>query len=141
MKGSFSKRVRAFAADIPEVANNVKIAVSQEFLTEVIPNTPVDTGQARSNWNVGIGGPDYSTRPTEGRSGSNALQRGVRKAKSAKNGQGIHISNGLPYINRLNNGWSKQAPAGFVERAYSAAKALLPRIRFSQYRKVKNNDN
>jgi len=47
--------------------------------------SPVDTGRFRSNWQTEI--QDYS--------GS--------------------VSNNLPYAERLANGWSKQAPAGWVD--------------------------
>jgi hypothetical protein len=34
----------------------------------------------------------------------------------------IFISNNLPYIRRLNDGWSQQAPAGYVDSALTIAK-------------------
>lgn len=136
VKGSFSRAVRRYAADTPIVGNEIKKAVAKEFLTAVVPATPVKTGQARSNWNAGISRPDFSTRPTEGRSGDRALQRGSRTIAAAKPGQAVHISNGLPYIQRLNEGWSSQAPAGYIERARAAASALLPRLRFAALRKL-----
>lgn len=136
VRGSFSRRVRAYAGDVPVVGNEIKKAIAKEFLTNVVPATPVDTGQARSNWNVSLGSPSFVTRPTEGRSGDAALQRGVRAIGRAQAGQGIHIANGLPYIQRLNEGWSAQAPSGFIERAFAAARALMPRLRFGALRKL-----
>ena len=78
--------------------------------------TPVDTGWARANWlvNVGtpflaaIGSPD-AVPPTG---------TGVGSIAAYKLGMGkVFISNNVPYITRLNEGWSKQAPAGFVQAA------------------------
>ena len=57
--------------------------------------TPVDTGNARSRWVVAELGPQ------------------------------IDITNDAPYIMRLNDGWSKQAPIGFIERAIDEALAEL----------------
>ena len=37
----------------------------------------------------------------------------------------ILISNNLPYINALNDGSSKQAPAGFVDSALSKGKRAV----------------
>ena len=80
--------------------------------------TPKDTGRARSNWNVGINRVDDSVR-TEGpfRSESETVADGKAAIARAKQGDEIHITNSLPYIDRLNRGWSHRAPAGFVERA------------------------
>lgn len=47
--------------------------------------TPVDTGRARGNWQVEFNGSQEAT-----------------------------IYNNLPYIERLENGWSQQAPTGMV---------------------------
>lgn len=134
--GSTSRRIRAFAKDVPERANDVKKAFAKEFLTQVVPATPVDTGKARSNWVVGLGGRVGTVRTTISPSGDISLREGVRTINRAKAGQGIHITNNLPYIVRLNQGWSQQAPAGFIERAYAAAKGLLGRIRTSVDRKA-----
>jgi hypothetical protein len=85
--------------------------------------TPVDTGWARANWVPAIGS------PYEGTAGSKkALNLGVQQqaiatvATSYRLSQGpIYISNNVPYIVLLNEGSSKQAPAGFVQNAISKA--------------------
>ncbi len=124
---------------MPAIANEVKKRFALEFLTTVIPATPVRTGRARSNWNASLERADLSTRPTDGTSGDKALQRGAGIIRQAKDGQSIFISNNLPYIQVLNAGSSKQAPAGFIERAYDEAKGLLGRIRASALRKALKN--
>ena len=130
--GSTGKRIRAFADTIPERGNTIKKALAKEFLTTVVPATPVKSGKARSNWMVGVGSRNVGTRESGiTPSGDVSLTQGARAIQTAKVGQAIHISNNLPYIQRLNSGWSQQAPSGFIERAFAAAKSLLPRIRFS----------
>lgn len=57
--------------------------------------TPVDTGYARSRWVIAELGPN------------------------------IDIVNDAPYIMRLNDGWSKQAPMGFIERCIDEALAEM----------------
>ena len=92
----------------------------------VVLATPVDTGRARSNWQVEIGeaatgviepyvpGKESSTAGQNARA---AIEQGKSKVAQYKGGTAIHITNNLPYIGRLNNGWSAQAPSGFVEKA------------------------
>jgi hypothetical protein len=136
--GGTSKRIRAFADSIPERGNDVKKAFAKEFLTAVVPATPVKSGKARSNWMVGVGKKNAATRSQVSRSGDVALTQGARIISGAKVGQAIHISNNLPYIQRLNEGWSAQAPAGFIERAYQSAKAMLGRINFAANKKARS---
>jgi hypothetical protein len=41
----------------------------------------------------------------------------------------VYISNNLPYIDRLNKGHSKQAPAGFIESAINAGLTAIRKAR------------
>jgi len=80
--------------------------------------TPKDTGRARANWNAALDKPDTSVQ-MEGpfRSSDETVDDARAVIQSARPGQEIHISNSLPYIERLNHGWSRRAPSGFFERA------------------------
>ena len=89
--------------------------------------TPVDTGWARANWIPNIGSPRSGTagqRPDEGgRADTGAQDAGVAEvltSYTARRGA-VHITNNVPYIVFLNAGTSRQAPAGFVERAIQKA--------------------
>ncbi len=79
--------------------------------------TPVDTGHARANWVPSIGSPH--TGEVEG---SAAHAQGVSQIIAYELEQGpLYVANGVPYIQRLNYGHSKQAPALFVEAAVDRA--------------------
>lgn len=93
--------------------NLIKVARATAFHTfsQLVENTPVDTGRAKSNWhietntiNAQIVEPGHTEDPNA-------------KTMSVKVNDTIYISNNLPYIRRLNEGYSKQAPALFVEAA------------------------
>jgi hypothetical protein len=100
-------------------------------LTQV---TPVDTSTALSNWDIFIG--SYENNPHEpyfmGKRGSTKLAS-ARKADSEafinlstkKPGETIFIVNSLDYITKLNDGSSRQEPAGFVERAITLGRKHL----------------
>ena len=89
----------------------------------IVQKTPVDTGRARSNWLPSIGSPATGT---VGVSRSLAVQaRRVFNKKSVPFGTNLYIANNLPYIERLNQGYSKQAPMHFVEMAIQEVKNEL----------------
>lgn len=84
--------------------------------------TPRDTGWAANNWVPQIKSEYAGTAGSPGKVDSSAAENGLNKVATWKSGQGpINITNNVPYIGRLNAGSSKQAPAGFVERAVQKA--------------------
>lgn len=83
----------------------------------VVLATPVDTGRARGNWQVEVGQAPAGELATTDKGGGGTIAAGKAVIDGYKGGSGIYITNNLPYIERLNEGWSAQAPAGFVEQA------------------------
>jgi hypothetical protein len=93
-----------------------------EIQGELIRKTPVDTGWARANWVVSIGTPHtgvVGSREAVSQAGQIAGQ-GRLLVYRLNQGQ-IWISNNVPYIGKLNEGHSKQAPAGYIEQAIDTA--------------------
>lgn len=90
------------------------------FYSGVKMMTPVDTGRARANWGLDINIIDVSIVEPASPKGFDAVAR-------YKLSDVINISNNLPYIRRLNEGYSGQAPAGFVEDAIIQARGQTGR--------------
>ena len=104
-------------------------AAGFELGRRIMRRTPVDTGRARANWNASIGSPDAST--TESTSSMTATARLVSTTAELQlfKGQEFWVTNGLPYIQALEDGHSTQAPRGFmVTGAVSEMKPWLERI-------------
>lgn len=81
--------------------------------------TPVQDGNARGNWILSIGAAGHDT-------GEAAAAAGVAQVAAYSLGQGdLYLYNRTPYIKRLNNGWSAQSPALFVEAAIERAKTKI----------------
>lgn len=80
----------------------------------VVMPSPVDTGRFRANWMFGNGSvnPDTSAPPDP--SGAATLGRIQAQIGQAIAGDVVYITNSLPYAQRLEMGWSKQAPSGMV---------------------------
>lgn len=129
--GDFQRRITILARNIETqvdaLVRKTALAVDQTL----VMSTPVDTGRARSNWVVQIGSApdgeiDAYAPGEKGTTGAENTQAAINQAEAAisrySGGAGeIHITNNLPYIQRLNDGYSHQAPAGFVEEAISLA--------------------
>lgn len=82
----------------------------------VVSSTPVDTSRARSNWTTTINTVSTTQREADQAAKSNAEIEAV-VSQTISIDDTIYIANNLPYIERLNDGYSAQAPAGFVEEA------------------------
>lgn len=81
--------------------------------------TPVDTGFARSNWIAEVGSPPEAPEGSKESVQATGIQVGLTNYTNLRGP--IFISNPTLYINRLNEGWSDQAPAGFVQVAVRRA--------------------
>lgn len=87
--------------------------------TNISLATPVKSGRARGNWNIAVDTVDASTSES---TDAPDLMKAAAAIANFVIGKTIYISNNLPYIKRLNNGYSKQAPANFVETGVALAK-------------------
>ncbi len=83
--------------------------------------TPVDTGHARANWITSVGAAHAGEVE-----GSGAYTAGLSEVLAWRlSDQPLWVANGVPYIQNLNYGSSKQAPALFVEAAVDRALASV----------------
>ena len=106
--------IAGFNADLKKFANAMGLEtevvvrkIAFEVLKGVVQKTPVDTGRAKANWNLGFG--QINNRITE-----NTTFRLITPPKGSGK-RIIYITNHLPYINFLEQGSSKQAPQGMVD--------------------------
>lgn len=84
--------------------------------------TPRKSGYAAASWIVSIGSPTTLTGGSKNNPDWGPQQASLAAVESWTLSQGaIFITNNAAHIYRLNNGWSKQAPAGFVESAFGRA--------------------
>lgn len=136
--GEFARRMRRRGRQVEDGVNRVVRATALVADREVVLATPVDTGRARSNWIVNVGGPSSEEiqpyAPGQaGSTGSANAQAAMAQAEAAVQNrqleQDIFISNNLPYIGRLNDGYSAQAPAGFVQSAVQRAAQVVRQAR------------
>lgn len=86
-----------------------------DMYSRIVDRTPVDTGRAAASWQVGIESEPSGKEP-EGNYRDKIpaiVAENIEKLYVAPAGIWF-ISNHLEYIEALEAGWSKQAPAGMV---------------------------
>ena len=110
----------SFESDWQKVSQKLDRVLSEgiratlfEVGTAIIKETPVDTGRARGNWQASVNGASGGelSRTSEG-----AAIAQLSQEASAAVGNTFFFTNNLPYIRRLEYGYSEQAPQGMVRR-------------------------
>ena len=97
-----------------------------EVSTAIIKDTPADTGRARGNWQASIGrGATKEIAVNNQRSGEAKAIADVDQNVSVAVGDLYYLTNNVPYIERLEFGWSKQAPSGMVRKNLQNFNRLL----------------
>ena len=150
-----SAQFRELAQTLSVRANEAKKTLASTIENDLLQVTPVDTGQAVSNWQVTLTAPaeDPIAPYAPAREGYMKQSKGVRTwthrddpsqiradnssaalevsrpiIAAAQPSQPIFITNALDYIEVLNQGHSTQAPALFVDRAIILGRDVLSRV-------------
>lgn len=126
---AFERRMRVIGAKIEENSEKIVREAALAADQAVVLGTPVLSGRARGNWIVSTGSPVTTTKdtpssPAAGEAESLRQGRTVIGQWTISRGA-IYITNNLPYIARLEDGYSAQAPAGMVNQARLAADEVL----------------
>lgn len=111
-----SQALVRFKGDLKKLAEKLDInigivqrKITFDLFTKITLRTPVDTGRARAGWDVTVGEPTAYV-PPEGTYGDKPFPEGVQ----INGEQPSYVVNNLEYIEALEHGHSKQAPAGMV---------------------------
>lgn len=95
-----------------------------QTLGNIQRGTPVDSGRARNNWFASIGAPSSET--TEALTGN---EISINDIPNFVIGKKVFFTNNLGYIERLEyDGWSQQAPVGWVRTELIRAKRALRKL-------------
>lgn len=123
----FSKRMSQQGNDIEVNLNKKTRRVALAIDTLLVKAMPVDTGRAKSSVVVTVGnaaqditGQAYYPGNQGSTSGANtqaAIEQAVAALRDRELGEEIHININIPYIGRLNEGYSPQAKPQFIEQA------------------------
>lgn len=127
----------SFRAAMESRAANLKLGLQRRIVVyamtlhqELVVNTPILTGKAKAEWQIGLDSEPTSELLSRQRPPAEVdyglyAQAAIAKLDGYTSGQTIYITNNAPYINALNAGSSRQAAANFVQAAETAALAAL----------------
>ena len=123
------RQIKAIIQGLEKVTERVISKITLDITANLIETTPVDTGWARANWVPAIGNPHIVNLTGEKVSSAEVIRQAAdqseastKVASSYKLDMGsVFVSNNVPYILKLNEGSSAQAPAAFVQRAIHKA--------------------
>lgn len=112
---SFAEGVGSFALNVPKNMEDAIQATAFQLFSDIIRATPVDEGTARANWILTFNQPSTATVKTKDTSpnGQSSIAKVSQRIFDKERDRYI-LTNNLPYIERLEFGYSKQAPAGMV---------------------------
>lgn len=102
----------------PEKADIEAVVITQvkryvaEIYNGVVMRSPVLTGSFRAAWTVSIGTPQF--REVRNESGVPLAPPPFVFPSGYMLGQDLFIANGQPYAERIEYGWSNQAPHGVL---------------------------
>lgn len=109
-----------------ELSKHVRV-IAMAMLNEIVLRSPVDTGRFRGNNIVSVGSPVYTSTVNVDPTGAETINQGLSAMTGLEPFTQVFIQNNLPYAVPLEDGHSKQAPAGIyavsfngVSQAYSS---------------------
>jgi len=126
----------SFTSDLSRFENKVKNRllvvprkVALEVLRRVVMRTPVESGRARGNWQTSVGAPMVGETGRTDKSGGAVIGSAVPIIESwdASN-VAIFLMNNVPYIQRLEDGYSDQAPSGMVKITVAEFQGIVEAI-------------
>lgn len=112
--GSFSQQLAEFEAKTEYKLDLAAQKIALEAFSRVILRTPVDKGRARGSWQVQIGSVPTGTIDLNDKTGAATISKVQAAASGMEAGDVIYLASNLPYIMKLEEGHSDQAPAGMV---------------------------
>ena len=122
---SFALDVSKFVEKAKKNPEKVMRQVSIKLFSAIIKASPVDTGRFRMNWMASGGIPASGVTDATDKSGNIATGNATSFVLKASDWREFTLTNNLPYAQRLEYGWSKQAPQGMVRTNVARFQQLI----------------
>ena len=126
--GKFEDDIRKFQMNTARKMELAARKIALELFRRVILKTPVDKGGARSNWQASLGSPATGTVDATDTQAGPTFRKVVSATEGFDVGDTIYLANNLPYIRRLEEGSSQQAPQGMVALTVQEFSAIVNQI-------------
>lgn len=114
MAKSFELQLKEFENMTAEKSELLFKKVCFDLSNSIIMDTSVLSGRARGNWQPDINSIQNDVLEVEDKSGNATVAKVASQTNNLKTGQFFTLTNNLPYILRLEYGWSKKSPNGML---------------------------
>jgi hypothetical protein len=122
---SFTLDIRNFVEKAKRNPETVARSVSYKLFSAVIKASPVDTGRFRMNWQTAGAVVPGGIIDAVDQSGNKAVAMAADYVFKSSDWGEFTLTNNLPYAERLEYGWSNQAPQGMVRVNVARFNSLL----------------
>lgn len=136
MLNSFSKQIDNFIGKTFYKVEVFYRELCQELTKIMVYRTPIDTGAAQANWQVGINRPDWKNTDAPNKNMIMVSEEKMKLLDDVKITDTVWITNSMAYILHLEkglygdgpktrDGYSLQAPAGMVSVTFAELRMHL----------------
>ena len=121
---SFASDIAKFAQKTGQKLDRAIVSACYQISEAIVMGTPVDLGTARVNWTPTVNNPSSAILDVQDKSGTMTLAK-IGSVTMTAPGNVYYLVNNLPYIQRLEYGWSQQFPQGMVRINVQNFQAVL----------------
>jgi hypothetical protein len=123
-----ARRMRSLPKEIKNEVNEIAKQTAEVVLETLVIAMPVDTSQAVSNWQIGLGSPNTNTigphypgkgGRTRNQSSAQTMSIGRILISSKRPGVKLHITNAVDYIEKIDASGGSSMP-GFSSKGINA---------------------
>ena len=126
--GQFANQVQGWVQKTMAKSDTAVRMIALRMFSRIILKSPVDTGRFRGNWQIAIGSVPEGTLELDDKTGTATIAKGAATAMGISAGDTIYFANNLPYAQRLEGGYSSQAPAGMVALTVQEFQSIVAAI-------------
>lgn len=122
---AFKKTITDFAEEVPRGGVKAIREEARNWFAEVVDMTPVKTGFASSQWKASINKRPSGKADIKYPGGTNYAPASTPSFYNLGGKDTVYIYNKVEYINRLEDGYSRQAPKNFFKNSSKRAQRRL----------------
>lgn len=122
---SFADDLKKASTLVLKEADEDRKAITIKLFNSVIQDTPVDSGRARGNWQCSQNTPLNNEIDRTDKDGSATKDDMLNVVLSSQPDNTVYLTNNLPYAQRLEFGYSGQAPQGMVRKNMARIQQIL----------------
>lgn len=122
---SYKTQVHNYTLNLGKQTDEAIRGALYQISNKIIKRTPVDTGRLRGNWMASIHRPRFTVKNATDKVGASTAAQVANDLTAMKFGMTFYLTNNLPYAERIEYGYSGQAPQGMVRTTIMEAQTEL----------------